>query len=265
MGEDLQLGSVSEPRKISDINAQVSKIDGFSKKSELDIQVQELEEELRKIDAFKRELPLCMHLLKEAIERLTEEGLQWKGEKVGAVMEEFMPMKSDLEEHQEAKISNDWSEKKDWMSSIQLWNTPLQFESQFDTRNQESDLHPKSSCQEETEVLCNLNRAGDSVSFNKLVKEEKVFIPVRDLSPSIPVAKVGSLDLSSKRHFGHGRSQPQQRKQRRCWSPGLHKSFVNALRQLGGEHAATPKQIRELMKVDGLTNDEIKSHLQVYY
>ncbi|RXH89653.1 hypothetical protein DVH24_032010 [Malus domestica] len=27
--------------------------------------------------------------------------------------------------------------------------------------------------------------------------------------------------------------------------------------------AATPKQIRELMKVDGLTNDEGKSHLQV--
>lgn len=27
--------------------------------------------------------------------------------------------------------------------------------------------------------------------------------------------------------------------------------------------AATPKQIREHMKVDGLTNDEVKSHLQV--
>nr|GMD75184.1 myb family transcription factor EFM-like [Ipomoea batatas] len=26
---------------------------------------------------------------------------------------------------------------------------------------------------------------------------------------------------------------------------------------------ATPKQIRELMKVDGLTNDEVKSHLQL--
>jgi hypothetical protein len=26
---------------------------------------------------------------------------------------------------------------------------------------------------------------------------------------------------------------------------------------------ATPKQIRELMKVDGMTNDEVKSHLQV--
>uniref|UniRef100_A0A453LV67 HTH myb-type domain-containing protein n=1 Tax=Aegilops tauschii subsp. strangulata TaxID=200361 RepID=A0A453LV67_AEGTS len=27
---------------------------------------------------------------------------------------------------------------------------------------------------------------------------------------------------------------------------------------------ATPKQIREMMKVDGLTNDEVKSHLQKY-
>lgn len=32
---------------------------------------------------------------------------------------------------------------------------------------------------------------------------------------------------------------------------------------IGFLSAATPKQIRELMKVDGLTNDEVKSHLQV--
>ncbi|KAH1057271.1 hypothetical protein J1N35_035336 [Gossypium stocksii] len=33
---------------------------------------------------------------------------------------------------------------------------------------------------------------------------------------------------------------------------------------LGGHQVATPKQIRELMKVEGLTNDEVKSHLQKY-
>lgn len=60
-------------------------------------------------------------------------------------------------------------------------------------------------------------------------------------------------------------SQTQtQRKSRRCWSPELHRRFVNALQQLGGSQVATPKQIRELMKVDGLTNDEVKSHLQKY-
>nr|GME11031.1 transcription factor HHO2-like [Ipomoea batatas] len=63
------------------------------------------------------------------------------------------------------------------------------------------------------------------------------------------------------------RAQPQQqtsRKQRRCWSPDLHKRFINALQQLGGPQVATPKQIRELMQVEGLTNDEVKSHLQKY-
>ncbi|GAB4832921.1 hypothetical protein Ancab_006940 [Ancistrocladus abbreviatus] len=54
------------------------------------------------------------------------------------------------------------------------------------------------------------------------------------------------------------------RKARRCWSPDLHRRFVNALQKLGGSQVATPKQIREMMKVDGLTNDEVKSHLQKY-
>ncbi|KAL2938570.1 Myb family transcription factor EFM [Bienertia sinuspersici] len=49
------------------------------------------------------------------------------------------------------------------------------------------------------------------------------------------------------------------RKARRCWSPDLHRRFVNALQMLGGSQVATPKQIRELMKVDGLTNDEVKT------
>ncbi|KAJ0960086.1 hypothetical protein J5N97_000145 [Dioscorea zingiberensis] len=59
-------------------------------------------------------------------------------------------------------------------------------------------------------------------------------------------------------------SSQTHRKARRCWSPDLHRRFVNALQILGGSQVATPKQIRELMKVDGLTNDEVKSHLQKY-
>ncbi|MFQ6648694.1 hypothetical protein Gotur_021446 [Gossypium turneri] len=102
----------------------------------------------------------------------------------------------------------------------------------------------------------------------------------------------------------HQQQQQQAtRKQRRCWSSELHRRFVNALQQLGGSQGeeikeqfrflfqvgldcllfkpskirnlelclyayvyvlATPKQIRELMQVDGLTNDEVKSHLQKY-
>ncbi|WVZ56247.1 hypothetical protein U9M48_006809 [Paspalum notatum var. saurae] len=59
-------------------------------------------------------------------------------------------------------------------------------------------------------------------------------------------------------------SEAPNRKPRRCWAPELHRRFLKALQQLGGSHVATPKQIRELMKVEGLTNDEVKSHLQKY-
>ncbi|XP_042420665.1 transcription factor HHO3-like [Zingiber officinale] len=59
------------------------------------------------------------------------------------------------------------------------------------------------------------------------------------------------------------RSQ-SRRKVRRYWSEDLHKRFLHALEQLGGCDVATPKYIRKLMKVDGLTNDEIKSHLQKF-
>ncbi|KAM0933107.1 putative transcription factor MYB-HB-like family [Dioscorea sansibarensis] len=61
-----------------------------------------------------------------------------------------------------------------------------------------------------------------------------------------------------------GGQSPTQRKARRSWSPELHRKFLYALEQLGGSHVATPKQIREIMKEDGLTNDEVKSHLQKY-
>eukprot|EP00252_Welwitschia_mirabilis_P008696 TRINITY_DN2077_c0_g1_i1.p1 TRINITY_DN2077_c0_g1~~TRINITY_DN2077_c0_g1_i1.p1 ORF type:complete len:355 (+),score=71.02 TRINITY_DN2077_c0_g1_i1:1015-2079(+) len=74
----------------------------------------------------------------------------------------------------------------------------------------------------------------------------------------------GTTKTSSTTSTITSQSQTQQRKSRRCWSPDLHRRFLNALQQLGGAQVATPKQIRELMKVDGLTNDEVKSHLQKY-
>ncbi|KAL1537449.1 myb family transcription factor EFM-like [Salvia divinorum] len=56
----------------------------------------------------------------------------------------------------------------------------------------------------------------------------------------------------------------EKRKARRCWSPHLHRRFLSALHMLGGSQLATPKQITQLMKVEGLTSDEVKSHLQKY-
>ncbi|CAD6221547.1 unnamed protein product [Miscanthus lutarioriparius] len=81
-----------------------------------------------------------------------------------------------------------------------------------------------------------------------------------------PAAPAFGLQSQSQQQTAQQQQQQQQqsRKVRRCWSTELHRQFVAALNQLGGPQVATPKQIRELMKVDGLTNDEVKSHLQKY-
>ncbi|KAE8699983.1 hypothetical protein F3Y22_tig00110569pilonHSYRG00258 [Hibiscus syriacus] len=68
------------PKTISEFVEQVSKIeDGFQGSSKISDFVRRLEDEMKKINCFKRELPLCMLLLKDGIERLKVEENQRKG------------------------------------------------------------------------------------------------------------------------------------------------------------------------------------------
>lgn len=92
--------------------------------------------------------------------------------------------------------------------------------------------------------MCNFgNRGGAFVPFKKSsggeTKEDNGLVSVQDLTLASPVIEMESYDLSMKGKCGNGRVQQQQqqeapRKQRRCWSPELHKKFVDALHQLGG-------------------------------
>ncbi|KAL6553134.1 hypothetical protein OROGR_006976 [Orobanche gracilis] len=278
MGENpkqmnLEEGSSFIPKTIINILTKVSLISDIpNKSSELDFYLRSLEEEMKKVNAFKRELPFCMQLLKDGIERLEEEKSQCKEREMEKVMETFVLPESNSERDGRAKMSMDFGEKRNWMSSVRLWSTPIQYEHDFNTRNQESFLSLKSRFREE-EAGSFFRGEGAFLPFNKTVgvsvtikdNQRAVSVPVEDLSFDKPV------DVRAKESRGLVRARTQQphqqqpqRKQRRCWSPELHRLFVDALDHLGGPEVATPKQIREEMKVEGLTNDEVKSHLQVY-
>ncbi|KAK9988274.1 hypothetical protein SO802_028513 [Lithocarpus litseifolius] len=283
------------PKTITDFLREVSMIGSVSERAlKLDDFVKRLEEEMGKIDAFKRELPLCMILLNDAISVLKESMQCTVPNEVQPVLEEFIPLKKDCDQNEENKKEKDYKDKKNWMSSVQLWNT--EDYSSTDCTKSNPKLDTKKSEEEgvlgsEDPFQSSRNRNGGRAfmpfkayqGFPVARKEEKEELPVHGLSlltPGIknPREESGSNGLRTScgksvsssapnAIIRSGAQQSQQqtaRKQRRCWSPELHRRFVNALQQLGGSQVATPKQIRELMQVDGLTNDEVKSHLQKY-
>ncbi|MBA0631044.1 hypothetical protein Godav_003079 [Gossypium davidsonii] len=279
------------PKTIGNFLEEVSLMGSVSDKiSMLDSFVKRLEEEMRKIDGFKRELPLSMLLLNDAILALKEESTQCvRRRNVEPVLEEFIPLKNNQKEnnnHSDEEEEDD--SKKNWMSSVQLWNTDdddySSIDDKLDTKRNHGDpFKNRGKVRGFMPFKANLSFA--------VTKEEKREIPIHGLTiltPGIKNPKVelgfaesrmsrsraascsslkGQVNFRSELQPLSDHQQQQQqatRKQRRCWSSELHRRFVNALQQLGGSQVATPKQIRELMQVDGLTNDEVKSHLQKY-
>ncbi|KAK1301805.1 putative Myb family transcription factor [Acorus calamus] len=210
-----------------------------------------LEQERKKIEVFQRELPLCLQLVTHAIERCKQQlratevtttygrsdGEETSSE--GPVLEDFMPIKGGTtsettEEREEEKQRTTDEKKPDWLRSVQLWNPdPVVVK--------EAPRKP---------FAIELKKTGGGA-----------FVPFHGGEKSPPAVVVPATAASTN---SETEGQSSHRKARRCWSPELHRRFLHALQLLGGSQTATPKQIREQMKVDGLTNDEVKSHLQKY-
>ncbi|XP_039051764.1 transcription factor HHO2-like isoform X1 [Hibiscus syriacus] len=252
-----------------------------------------LEEERRKIQVFQRELPLCLELVTQAIEACKKEisggstttdymqGQSDCSEQTTSdvpVLEEFIPIKKssdcseedDEQESDKSKEKNvpaavDHERKSDWLRSVQLWNN---------NNNQSPDLPLNEDAGNNGSGVEVKENGG---AFQPFQREKVVVKSVQPSAVGKANASATSTSTTESKSRGEGgeanngnsskkdeKEGQTQRKTRRCWSPELHRRFLHALHQLGGSHAATPKQIRELMKVDGLTNDEVKSHLQKY-
>ncbi|CAK9188367.1 unnamed protein product [Ilex paraguariensis] len=233
--------------------------------------IQALEEEKHKIQVFQRELPLCLELVTQTIEACRQQlsgttvdyfhGQCEYSEQTSSeehVLEEFIPIKrilsSDEDEQKAKKSKNNGSDKKnnknndksskksDWLKSVQLWNHP-----------------PDPPTKEKSTKKLSVKRKGTAPP--SMDGSPSSMAPIAAASSTADTGGSGGGRDGSKREEKEGKSE---KKARRCWSPELHRRFLQALQQLGGAHVATPKQIRELMKVDELSNDEVKSHLQKY-
>lgn len=91
--------------------------------------------------------------------------------------------------------------------------------------------------------------------------------------PSNPLPSAGnpthpnSTDFADSAELGSGvgGEEPARtlKRPRLVWTPQLHKRFVDAVAHLGIKNAV-PKTIMQLMSVDGLTRENVASHLQKY-
>ncbi|ERM97082.1 myb family transcription factor EFM [Amborella trichopoda] len=183
------------------------------------------------------------------------------------VLEEFIPIKRSSSEGSET--TNMTSDKANWMTSAQLWSDqsfPSSQKPAFNGKQRNGGAFlPFSKDRESRKTLSDLALAStekEEIESPKFTEHEASGAnKMKENYNQVQGGGGGGLEREENKGSSGGQTQ---RKARRCWSPDLHRRFVSALQQLGGSQVATPKQIRELMKVDGLTNDEVKSHLQKY-
>ncbi|KAK6151350.1 hypothetical protein DH2020_013985 [Rehmannia glutinosa] len=76
-------------------------------------------------------------------------------------------------------------------------------------------------------------------------------------------AEFDSPELSGAAAAGSDEPARTLKRPRLVWTPQLHKRFVDAVAHLGIKNAV-PKTIMQLMSVDGLTRENVASHLQKY-
>ncbi|KAL1338354.1 hypothetical protein HN51_060256 [Arachis hypogaea] len=91
--------------------------------------------------------------------------------------------------------------------------------------------------------------------------------PPSNPSPSHQQQPSSGGDFADSGDLGSGAAgeEPARtlKRPRLVWTPQLHKRFVDAVAHLGIKNAV-PKTIMQLMSVDGLTRENVASHLQKY-
>ncbi|KAG6720768.1 hypothetical protein I3843_03G077400, partial [Carya illinoinensis] len=201
----------------------------WEKLSVLDESLQMHKEELARVEASKRELPQSVLLLMESIDILEEEieKVKNKESETERPLMEFLTLKN-------RRINFDQEEQRQILGSDGVGKA------------QASSPAFLSNCDHghlDTSRPCKFN-SGKAKGKETMNGSGMSFV-----HPKAGVPKPF-------------KPKPIWKTNRRTWTVELHAKFVEAVNFLGGPEGATPKQIREVMQVEGLTNDHVKSHLQ---
>ncbi|XVE72277.1 hypothetical protein DITRI_Ditri11bG0026500 [Diplodiscus trichospermus] len=264
------------PQSLGHLIFDLSKIDNDSDRlSVLSDYICKHQEELSRIEALKHELPQCRLLLMESIETLKEEYINIKNnmesQRGRPDLVQYLPTKGKNTDEQEQReiweITYSNTEEEDQYCNPSYAKKQKTLASyNFQTRNSEQTQ----PCKEYRKMEGLLLQYKDSISnphgSSSIGKEEEV--ATMDQSSRnynqrflylIKADGIQTLNYKPK-----PLTRPIWKNNRRCWSSELHARFVEVLNLLGGIEVATPKQIRDLMQVEGLTIDQVKSHLQKY-
>lgn len=170
------------------------------------------------------------------------------------VLEEFIPLKNNnasVELGDEKLVANNTStivdNKANWMTSAQLWSPPSDHQEtkqqvQISTTcNKENDHHNNIGFSIASKLaLDNNNSSCPSPTTLALASSNKqnnneTLLQVEDNNKNLEIQQ-DSQGIGGGTNSTSTSTQQQQphRKARRCWSPDLHRRFVNALQMLGG-------------------------------
>ncbi|MFQ6619457.1 hypothetical protein Gotur_001261 [Gossypium turneri] len=232
----LSLKPLYVPKSLSSLFLDLSKIDNqYYKLSVLSDYICKLEEELARVQPLKHLLPQCTLLLMEAIETLKVE---------------FTNIKNNLKNN----------EKEGERETQKIISTCSATEEHC---GNSQPCKEKGNNMEGLMMAYKENSTWNCVGASSSSGKEKEVAAIEEYSWRNDETFYCNYDHHHHHHH-HLKplTQPIWKNNRRCWSSELHSRFVEALNMLGGNEVATPKQIKDLMQVEGLTIDQVKSHLQ---
>ncbi|KAK6266720.1 hypothetical protein QUC31_017557 [Theobroma cacao] len=246
------------PKSISNLLEDLSKIDNESDKlSVLSDYICKHQEELSTVEALKRELPQCRLLLMDAIETLKEgfmnikEKMEYQSRQP---LVEYLPtIRKNRNEQEQREIWRTNSAEEEYWNPIYAKKQKTLVLDSFQPPNLKVVQPCRDGNVEGLGLLSYKECSSNSLGSSSTGKGKEVAIDQSSRRQSLLYLKADDQTLN---YHPKPLTQPIWKNDRRCWSSELHARFVEALNLLGGIEVATPKQIKDLMQVEGLTIDQ---------